>query len=201
MLTRYDFISIAFYFLFIAGVGIYFMWRSKNTSDYFRAGGLLPWWVTGASTWMASFSAWTFTGAAAKMYQTGPYVFGLYYAVLVPWAVLLFYTCYRFRRMQVITPLEAVRLRFGQTSQVFFTWSRLPFMLIFGGISLNATARTPRAALRRTSSAASCASHSGMMHSGIMRPSPSPHHSSTIQSLYARTHSSPSSLSLPSERC
>lgn len=140
MLTQYDFISIAFYFLFIAGVGIYFMWRSKNTSDYFRAGGLLPWWVTGASTWMAWFSAWTFTGAAAKMYQTGPYVLGLYYAVLVPWAILLFYTCYRFRRMQVITPLEAVRLRFGQTSQVFFTWSRLPFMLIFGGISLNAIA-------------------------------------------------------------
>lgn len=140
MITKCDYISIAFYFLFIAGVGIYFMWRSKNTSDYFRAGGLLPWWVTGASTWMASFSAWTFTGAAAKMYQAGPYVFGLYYAVLVPWAVLLCYTCYRFRRMQVITPLEAVRLRFGQTSQVFFTWARLPFMLIFGGISLNAIA-------------------------------------------------------------
>jgi solute:Na+ symporter, SSS family len=33
-----------------------------------------------------------------------------------------------------------VRLRFGQNSQVFFTWSRLPFMLIFGGISLNAVA-------------------------------------------------------------
>jgi len=140
MITKYDYINIAFYFLFIAGVGLYFMWRSKNTSDYFRAGGLLPWWVTGASTWMASFSAWTFTGAAAKMYQTGPYAFGLYYAVLLPWVILLFFTCYRFRRMQVITPLEAVRLRFGQTSQVFFTWSRLPFMLIFGGISLNAIA-------------------------------------------------------------
>ena len=131
MITKYDYINIAFYFLFIAGVGIYFMWRSKNTSDYFRAGGLLPWWVTGASTWMASFSAWTFTGAAAKMYQSGPYAFGLYYAVLIPWAVLLFFTCFRFRRMQVVTPLEAVRLRFGQTSQVFFTWARLPFMLIF----------------------------------------------------------------------
>lgn len=140
MITGYDTINIAFYFLFIAGVGIYFMWRSKNTSDYFRAGGLLPWWVTGASTWMASFSAWTFTGAAAKMYQSGPYAFGLYYSVLIPWAVLLFFTSFRFRRMQVVTPLEAVRLRFGQTSQVFFTWSRLPFMLIFGGISLNAIA-------------------------------------------------------------
>ncbi len=140
MITRYDYINIVFYLLFIGGVGLYFMWRSKNTSDYFRAGGVLPWWVTGASTWMASFSAWTFTGAAAKMYETGPYAFGVYYAFIIPWTILLMFTCFRFRRMQVVTPLEAVRLRFGQTSQVFFTWSRLPFMLIFGGISLNAIA-------------------------------------------------------------
>lgn len=140
MITKYDYINIVFYFVFIAGVGLYFMMRSKNTSDYFRAGGVLPWWVTGASTWMASFSAWTFVGSAAKMYETGPYAFTLYYAVLIPWAVLLLFTCFRFRRMQVVTPLEAVRLRFGQNSQVFFTWARLPFMLIFGGLSLNAIA-------------------------------------------------------------
>src|SRR5439155_24840817 len=35
-----------------------------------------------------------------------------------------------------------------------------------GGISLNATARTPRSALRRISAAASSASHSGTMISG-----------------------------------
>ena len=52
-----------------------------------------------------------------------------------------------------------------------------------GGISLKHTARTPRAALRRTSAAASSASHSGMSVSGISRPPQSPHHSSTIQSL------------------
>src|SRR5947209_2192596 len=63
------------------------------------------------------------------------------------------------------------------------------------GSSENATARTPRAALRRTSSAASPASHNGTMHNGTSRPPLSPAHSSTIQSLYARTHASASSLS------
>src|ERR1700734_2486575 len=46
----------------------------------------------------------------------------------------------------------------------------LPWMLgrpRWGGISLKHTARTPRAALRRTSAAAFSASHSGMRHSGI----------------------------------
>ncbi len=52
-----------------------------------------------------------------------------------------------------------------------------------GGISLKHTACTPRAALRRTSAAASSASQSGMSVSGMRRPPLSPHHSSTIQSL------------------
>lgn len=138
MLSSYDYLNIAFYFAFIAGVGIYFSRRSKNTSDYFRAGGVLPWWVTGASSWMAAFSAWTFTGAAGKMYQSGPYPLLLFYAAIIPLLIVFFFTSYRFRRMQVVTPFEAVRLRFGQGTQVFFTWARLPFMLIFGGVALNA---------------------------------------------------------------
>src|SRR3954468_13710925 len=62
----------------------------------------------------------------------------------------------------------------------------------FGGISLKHTACTPRAALRRTSAAATSASHNGINVSGIRRPPLSPHHSSTIQSLYAYTHASAS---------
>src|SRR3954468_12265254 len=50
-----------------------------------------------------------------------------------------------------------------------------------GGISLKHTAWHPRSALRRTSAAASSASHSGTMINGISRPPESPHHSSTIQ--------------------
>ncbi len=69
----------------------------------------------------------------------------------------------------------------------------------WGGISENATARTPRAALRRTSAGASSASHSGMRVRGMRRPRASgPHHSSTIQSLYARTPRSPGSRSFAS---
>lgn len=138
MISNYDLISVSFYVLFIFGVGLSYSRRSKDTSDYFRAGGMMPWWVTGASSWMAGFSAWSFTGAAGKMFQTGPYSILLFYSILLPLGVLLFFTCHRFRRMRVVTPFEAVRLRFGPGSQLFFTWARLPFLLIFGGVTLNA---------------------------------------------------------------
>lgn len=138
MLTVFDYANIVFYFVFIIGVGVYFARKSKDTSDYFRGGGALPWWVTGASAWMAGFSAWTFTGAAGKIYDTGLYPLVLYYANLLPIALLIWVTARRFRRMRVVTPLEAVRQRFGPGSQQFYTWMRLPIMVIFGGLGLNA---------------------------------------------------------------
>lgn len=138
MINRYDYLNIAFYFAFVIAVGVFFAKKSKNTSDYFRGGGVLPWWVTGAGAWMSAFSAWTFTGAAGKIYQTGPYVLLLYYSNVAALFVLLGFTCYRFRRLRVVTPFEAVRLRFGPGMQQFYTWIRLPVSIIFAGMMLNA---------------------------------------------------------------
>src|SRR5689334_21157469 len=50
----------------------------------------------------------------------------------------------------------------------------------FVGSSEKHTARTPRSALRLISVAASCGSHNGMMHSGMLSPIDGSHHSSTI---------------------
>ncbi|XHR27578.1 MAG: hypothetical protein ACFUZC_16735 [Chthoniobacteraceae bacterium] len=137
MITGYDYISIVFYFLFVVTVGVTFSRRNKNTSDYFRGGGIMPWWLAGVSAWMASFSAWTFTGAAGKIFEAGPYVLVLYYASLPGLMIVLAYTCYRFRRMRVVTPMEAIRARYGVATQQFVTWIRLPFLLLFGGVALN----------------------------------------------------------------
>ncbi len=138
MITLYDYLSIGFYFVFVVTVGAVFARRNKSTSDYFRGGGIMPWWMTGVSAWMASFSAWTFTGAAGKIFTQGFYVVLLYWANFVPYLVVYFFTCYRFRRMRVVTPLEAIRLRYGAATQQFVTWIRLPFLLLFGGVGLNA---------------------------------------------------------------
>ena len=66
------------------------------------------------------------------------------------------------------------------------------------GFSEKVTARAPFAAHRSTSATARSASQSGRMTSGIRRPGTAPHHSSIIQSLYARTHARPRSRSVAS---
>jgi SSS family solute:Na+ symporter len=88
MITKFDYISIIFYFVFVVTVGVVFSRRNKNTSDYFRGGGIMPWWMAGVSAWMASFSAWTFTGAAGKIYQNGPFVLLLYYSSIAAFVII-----------------------------------------------------------------------------------------------------------------
>ena len=44
---------------------------SKDTSDYFKGGGKMLWWMVGATAFMTQFSAWTFTGAAGQAFRNG----------------------------------------------------------------------------------------------------------------------------------
>src|SRR6266542_528173 len=138
MISTYDYVIIVLYLLFMLAIGVVFRRLSKNTSDYFRAGGAMPWWITGTSAWIASFSAWTFTGAAGKVYETGTLVICVYYGSIVGLAVVLAYTCVRFRRMRVVTWMEGVRLRFGPFTEQFYAWLKVPLLLFLSGVGLNA---------------------------------------------------------------
>jgi SSS family solute:Na+ symporter len=138
MISFYDYYIIAFYLVFILVIGFVFRRMSKSTSDYFRAGGAMPWWITGTSSWVAGFSAWTFTGAAGMIYETGTVVLCLYYSAVVGMILIFTWTCFRFRRMRVVAWMEAVRLRFGPTSEQFYLWAKLPLALFGAGVALNA---------------------------------------------------------------
>jgi solute:Na+ symporter, SSS family len=138
MITKYDYIIIGFYLVFMLAIGLVFRRMSKDTSDYFRAGGAMPWWITGTSAWIFSFSAWTFTGAAGKVYESGLLVLCVFYATIFALLFAFAFTCLRFRRMRVITWMEAVRLRYGPFNEQFYIWIKLPLLLLFAGVGLNA---------------------------------------------------------------
>lgn len=138
MITIYDYIIIGFYLVFMLAIGLVFRRMSKDTSDYFRAGGAMPWWLTGTSAWIFSFTAWTFTGAAGKVYESGLLVLCVFYSTILGLLVAFGVTCLRFRRMRVITWMEAVRLRYGPFTEQFYTWIKLPLLLLFSGVALNA---------------------------------------------------------------
>ena len=137
MLSKYDFIVIAFYFLFMAGIGFVCRKFIGNTSDYFRGGGKMLWWMAGMTAFMCQFSAWTFTGAASKAYEDGPLIMVLFFANGIGFFFNYLFFAPRFRQMRTITSLQAVRARFGKGSEQFFTWVQIPLGILYAAIWLN----------------------------------------------------------------
>ena len=70
-MTPFDYIVITAYFCLLLTVGYLTSKFVTNTSDYFRGGGTMMWWLVGSSAFMVQFSAWTFTGAASSAYSNG----------------------------------------------------------------------------------------------------------------------------------
>tara|TARA_R110002167_G_scaffold265170_1_gene471854 strand:- start:393 stop:2165 length:1773 start_codon:yes stop_codon:yes gene_type:complete len=135
----YEYLVIVGYFLLIVGIGFAFKDMAKNsTSDYFRGGGRMLWWMVGSTAFMAQFSAWTFTGAAGKAFTDGFAIslvfFANTFAYFCGWA----YFSARFRQMRVDTPTEGIKRRFGPQNEQFFSWALIVFSFINAGVWLNA---------------------------------------------------------------
>ena len=139
-MTTYDYIVIGFYLAFMFLLGPIYKSFSKTSSDYFRGGGGMLWWVVGSSAFMTTFTAWAFTGGAAKAYETGTF-----FLVLFACNVLALNFCYHFvvakyRQMRIITVMEGVRKRFGKTSEQMLTWLLILVKILYGGAMLYAIA-------------------------------------------------------------
>jgi len=139
-LTVYDYIAIAFFFVFMLALGPIFKRYSKDDSDFFRGGGQMLWWMVGGSAFMCQFSAWTFTGAAGKAYNDGTLIGLLFFANAFGFFINYLWFAPRFRRMRVVSPIEGVRERFGAANEQIFTWLQLPMSLVYAAIWLNGLA-------------------------------------------------------------
>lgn len=96
------------------------------------------WWMVGAGTAMGTMSAWSFTGVAGKIYSSGGLVYMMYVGDVIGYGLVMCAFAAWFRRMRVITVIEAIRLRFGSGAEQFFLWMPLPATLLIAGIKLYA---------------------------------------------------------------
>ena len=130
-----DNIVIAGYFCLIAAISLIFKkMANQSTSDYFRGGGKMLWWMVGGTAFMTQFSAWTFTGAAGKAFSDGLTITAVFVGNMVAYIFAYFWFARRFRQMRVDTPTEAVGRRFGSVNEQFFTWVIIPLSVIKAGV-------------------------------------------------------------------
>lgn len=124
----FDYAVIAVFFLLVAIIGWIAVRRIKGSSDYFVAGGKIPWWLGGISHHVSGHSGVVFVAYAAVAYQHG---FTLY----VWWAGSITLACFggafwfapRWARLrvarQIESPTEYLAVRYNVATQQLMAWS------------------------------------------------------------------------------
>ena len=136
MLSIFDYIAIAFFFCFTLSLGFVFRSFNAGGTDYFAGGRKMNWWLLGASSFVSNFSAWSFTGAAGLAYSFGVVVFSIAIVDIIGFIVSYLWFAGRFRRLRLVTAMDAVRLRFGATTEQVFTWLQVITAFVTGGVWL-----------------------------------------------------------------
>ncbi len=131
-----DYIVIACYGLLMAIVGLYVMRFNRGAAEYFRGGNRIPWLVAGLSSFMAGFSAWTFTGAAGVAYKAGIAATGLYVGNALSFLLGYFIFAARWRRSRITTVMEYLAGRYNPATHQVFSWGTIVFQLFTSASTL-----------------------------------------------------------------
>ncbi|MBN1461680.1 MAG: hypothetical protein JXA57_19280 [Armatimonadetes bacterium] len=100
-----QFVLIA-YFAIMMGIGLYFFRFMRGMKDYFSGGNTIPWWLSGVSFYMSSFSVTAFITYPALCFRYGWVGITLLW-VAVPatlFSVILF--AKKWRRARIDSPVE-----------------------------------------------------------------------------------------------
>jgi SSS family transporter len=124
-----DYLVIGCYGVLMLLVGLYVARFNRSAAEYFRGGNRIPWLVAGLSSFMAGFSAWTFTGAAGVAYRAGIAVIGLYIGNALSFLLGYFLFATRWRRSRITTVMEYLSSRFNETTRQTFSWTTVVVQL------------------------------------------------------------------------
>ncbi|NUK05645.1 Na+:solute symporter [Streptomyces lunaelactis] len=145
------------YFGVMVAIGVWSHKRVDSVSDYFTAGGKMPWWLSGISHHMSGYSAVMFTGYAAIAYTYGVTSYVTWsFPIAIGIAIgsrLFAPRLNRVRsRLHVSSPLEYLKNRYNLPTQQALAWSGVllkivdvgakwaaiaTLLSVFTGVSLN----------------------------------------------------------------
>lgn len=123
-----DWMVIAGYLLVMLVIGVWSHRQVASTSDFFTAGGRMPWWLAGISHHMSGYSAVVFVAYAGIAYDEG---LVSYVVFMFPLAVATGIGAFLFapkwnrlrRHYDIASPLEYLAQRFSVTTQQVLAWS------------------------------------------------------------------------------
>ncbi len=139
-----DIVVIGLYFLVLSWMGYFFSKRQKDTNDYFKGGGRIPWWAAGLSIFGTALSAITFMAVPAKTFATDWSYFTLNMTIFLVAPVIILLFIPFFRKLNVTTAYEYLENRFnltirliGSLSFIVYQIGRMGVVLFLPSIALN----------------------------------------------------------------
>ena len=136
-----DYAMLVGYFVLMVAIGLYFYRHMHGIKAYFSGNNTIPWWLSGVSFYMTSFSALAFVTYPSLCYRYGWVgITALWVAVPATlFSTLLF--AKRWRRARIDSPVEYIETRYSALLRQLFTWHGLPVKVIDDGLKLVATGK------------------------------------------------------------
>lgn len=131
-----DHVVFLFYLAGFFVVGSLFGRLVKSASDMFAAGRQSPWWTSGLSAFMTMFSAGTFVVWGGIAYKWGLVAISINMCYGVAALLAGRFIASRWHRLEITTPAEYIRLRFGEPAVHFYTWTMMVYRILGVGVSL-----------------------------------------------------------------
>jgi SSS family transporter len=138
-----NYLTLTGYLLGMVGIGWACSRRNKNTDDYFKAGGRIPWWAAGMAIYATMLSSLTFMAIPAKAYATDWTFIWANLPILLIAPVLISVYLPFFRRLNITSAYEYLEKRFslpvriyGSAAFILFQVGRQAIVLLLPSIAL-----------------------------------------------------------------
>jgi len=124
------------YFALLLSIAFAFRRMNRDGDDYFRSGSQGSWWLVGMSTYMASFSAYTFTGLAGAAYVAGYSASTNFIANIIGFGLNGLFLAAWLRQLRVTTAPEVIRDRFGPRAELLYSVVGNFFGVLYAAMTL-----------------------------------------------------------------
>lgn len=127
-----DWMIIVLYFVFSAGIGVYYTKRAGSSiSEFFLSGRNLPWWLAGTSMVATTFAADTPLAVTELVAKNGIAGNWLWWNFVFGGMLTVFFFARLWRRAGILTDVEFVELRYSGKPAAFLRGFRAIYLGIF----------------------------------------------------------------------
>src|SRR3989339_1763315 len=142
-----DMVVVGVYMVLMVAIGVVMSLFNKSDSDFFKSGNKMPWWLSGISLFMTSFSVYTFTGAAGLAWRAPSIALLMYFTNGFALIFSVWFLAVRWRRSRSSTVMSYLTERYGLSTNQLYSYTHLGMAVLQGGVMLLALGKFVSVAL------------------------------------------------------